>query len=88
MIDALIILLVFFVFVNVFLVFKSSKIKQKNAENLEQLQGVIISLNKKHKFLNTKIEISAEFKMVYLKDVKTISNEIVELQKIFIDLLN
>ena len=88
MIDALIILLVFFVFVNVFLVFKSSKIKQKNAENLEKLQGVIISLNKKQKFLNTKIEISAEFKMDYLKDVKTISNEIVELQKIFIDLLN
>ena len=88
MINALIVLLFFLVLVIVFLLFNNSKIKHKHAENLDRFQAIISSLHKKQKFLNTKIEISAEYKVDYLKDIRVIGNEIVELQKVFINVLS
>lgn len=88
MIVSLITLLVFFVFIVFFLVFSNTKIKQKHTENLDRHQEVIFSLNQKQKLLKTKIEIANQNRIDNLENIKIISNEIVELQKVFITLIS
>lgn len=58
---------------------------KKNVENLEK---TISFNNEKKKFLENKVLISDEYKSNYQKSIKMMSQEIVELQDIFLKVIS
>ncbi|HLP65584.1 MAG TPA: hypothetical protein VK161_13830 [Flavobacterium sp.] len=55
---------------------------------MTKLQGIISSLHFKQQLLNDKVVISNEYKTNYSKDMKALGDEVVELQKVFIDIIS
>jgi hypothetical protein len=64
------------------------KIKSQHAQKMEKLEAIISSLNYKQKQLNEKILISKEFTSSYSNEMKVIGAEIVQLQKVFLDIIS
>ena len=58
------------------------------AQKSEKLEAIISSLNYKQKQLNEKLLLSKEFTSSYSKEIKTIGVEIVQLQKVFLDIIS
>ena len=71
----------------VYLFANNNKIKDEHAQNIQKLQEIISSLHNKQKQLNDKVNISKEYSHAYSKDMKVLGDEIVELQKVFIDII-
>lgn len=71
-----------------FLGFQNSKIRQQHYSNMEQLQGIISSLHQKQMLLKDKVIIATEYNANYSKDMKNIGDEVVELQKVFLEIIS
>lgn len=72
----------------VYLFTNNSKIKAEHNKNIQQLQEIILSLHTKQKLLNEKVIISNEYGNTYSKDMKSLGDEVVELQKVFIEIIS
>ena len=64
------------------------KIREEHAKNIQKLQEIIFSLHHKQKQLNEKVIISSEFSQNYSKDMKALGDEVVTLQKVFLDIIS
>ena len=72
----------------VYLFANNNKIKDEHANNIQKLQEIIFSLHTKQKQLNDKVNILKEYSYTYSKDMKVLGDEIVELQKVFINIIS
>jgi predicted PurR-regulated permease PerM len=72
----------------VFLLFQNSKIEQNHLSNIRKLEEIISSLHKKQLYLNEKVAISSDYDLNYKNKLKNLSEEIVELQNVFISIIN
>lgn len=88
MIYILLSLILFLVLMIVFLIRQNSKIKQEHLDNINRLEAIIASLTIKQQQLNQKVMISTEYKSSYSKDMKSLGDEVVKLQKVFIDIIS
>ena len=88
MIYILLFLIVILLSIIVFLYVNNNKIKYQHAKNIQQLQEIISSLHVKQLQLNDKVYLSNEYKSTYSKDMKAIGDEVVELQKVFIEIIS
>jgi hypothetical protein len=88
MIYILVILISILLITIIFLFIDNKKIRVKHAQNIQKLQGIIFSLHRKQKMLNEKVIISNEYSSNYSKDMKSLGDEVVELQKVFIDIIS
>ena len=70
-----------------FLFFKNSKIKQQHISNIQKLEEIITSLHQKQLYLNDKVAITTDYNSNYRKKIKNISEEIVELQNVFVTII-
>jgi uncharacterized protein (UPF0333 family) len=66
----------------------NSKLKNKHSKNMEALEEIIISLHTKQQLLNNKLTISNDYNENYRKDMKSLGDEVVELQKVFIEIIS
>jgi len=87
MIYFLIILIFLLMLLIVFLFFKNSKIKQQHINNIQKLEEIITSLHQKQLYLNDKVAITTDYNSNYRKKIKNISEEIVELQNVFVTII-
>jgi hypothetical protein len=71
-----------------FLFFQNSKIKKQHYRNMEQLQRIISSLHEKQLILKEKVFIASEYNSNYNKDMKNLGDEVVELQKVFLEIIS
>lgn len=81
-------LIVILLSIIVYLYVNNTKIKDEHTKNIQQLQEIILSLHNKQKLLNDKVIISNEYGNTYSKDMKALGDEVVELQKVFIDIIS
>lgn len=70
-----------------FLFLKNSKIKQQHLINIQKLEGIIKSLHQKQLNLNEKVTITTDYNSNYRQKIKNISQEIVELQNVFVSII-
>lgn len=85
------ILILFILVLIVFLVFllsQNSKIEKEHLSNIQKLEEIISSLHKKQLYLNEKVSISSEYDSNYKQKIKNLSEEIIELQNVFISIIN
>lgn len=71
-----------------FLLRQNSKIRHDHQKNINRLEAIINSLHSRQRLLNEKIIISSEYKQRYTHDMKALGDEVVELQKVFIDIIS
>jgi len=88
MIYLLVVLILILLLIVVYLFVDNYKIRDEHANNIKRLQEIIFSLHHKQKQLNEKVMISSEFSSNYSKDMKALGDEVVELQKVFIDIIS
>ena len=81
----IIILLLFFV---IYLFVNNTSIKEEHQNNMEKLEQVIASLHSKHQLLSNQVLISDDYKSNYSNDMKALGDEVVELQKVFIEIIS
>lgn len=55
---------------------------------MEQLNVIINSLNERQKILNDKVFISNQYNLNYKIEMKNFSNDVVQLQKVFIEIIS
>ncbi|MBL7887010.1 MAG: hypothetical protein JNJ52_09695 [Flavobacterium sp.] len=55
---------------------------------MSKLQEIISSLHTKQQLLNDKVIISTEYKSNYTRDMKALGDEVVELQKVFVEIIS
>lgn len=55
---------------------------------MKKLKQVINSLHDKQKKLNEKVIINSDFNASYSKDMKAIGDEVVELQRVFLEMIS
>lgn len=72
----------------IYLFIDNKMIRDEHAQNIQRLQEIIFSLHHKQKMLNEKVIISNEYSSNYSKDMKALGDEVVELQKVFIDIIS
>lgn len=87
MIYILLFFIVILLFIIVFLFSNNNKIKEEHDRNIRKLQEIIFSLHTKQQQLNDKVNISNEYSNIYSKDMKILGEKVVELQKVFIDII-
>jgi hypothetical protein len=88
MVYILLFVIVILLMIVAFLGFQNSKIRQQHHSNMEQLQGIISSLHQKQMLLKDKVTIATEYNANYSKDMKNIGDEVVELQKVFLEIIS
>jgi hypothetical protein len=88
MVYLLLFLIVLLLFVIGHLVKNNYKIKAAHTNTINQLHELIFSLNQKQQQLNEKVLISNEYSTTYTKDMKVLGDEVVALQKVFIDIIS
>lgn len=88
MIYILVILIVLMLFIIIYLFISNSSIKDEHARNMEKLQLIISSLHSKQQSLNNQVVISDDYKSNYSKDMRALGDEVVKLQKVFIDIIS
>lgn len=82
------ILIIALLFVIIFLFNANYKIKAAHANTIDKLEDIFLSLHDKQKQLNEKVIISTEYTSNYAKDMKALGDEVVALQKVFIDIIS
>lgn len=88
MIYFLSILIITLLLVIIYLFNANYKIKAAHASTIERLQDIIHALHDKQKQLNEKVVISTAYSSNYVKDMKALGDEVVALQKVFIDIIS
>lgn len=88
MIYILVILILMLLAIIIYLFIDNNKIRDAHAQNIQKLQEIIFSLHHKQKMLNEKVVISNEYSSNYSKDMKSLGDEVVELQKVFIEIIS
>lgn len=88
MIYILIFLIIVLLFVIIYLFINNSNIKDEHAKNMDKLHQMITSLHSKQQMLNAQVIISDDYKLNYSKDMKALGDEVVELQKVFIEIIS
>lgn len=88
MIYILVILILMLLAIIIYLFINNNKIRHEHAQNIQRLQEIIFSLHRKQKMLNEKVIISNEYSSNYSKDMKSLGDEVLELQKVFIDIIS
>lgn len=88
MIQIFILLILILVAVIIYLFFSNYKLKEQHTKNIQKLQEIIFSLHSKQKLLNDKVVISTDYNSNYSKDMKALGDEVVELQKVFIEIIS
>ena len=88
MIYILVVLIVFLIFVCIYLFADNYKIRDEHTKSIQKLQDIIFSLHHKQKQLNEKVTISSEFSSNYSKDMKALGDEVVTLQKVFLEIIS
>ena len=81
----IIILLLFFV---IYLFVNNLSIREEHQVNMEKLDQIISSLHSKHQLLNNQVLICDDYKSNYSNDMKALGDEVVELQKVFIEIIS
>ncbi len=82
-------LLILFLLTVVFYLFiQNNKIRETHLKNMTKLQEIISSLHTKQQLLNDKVVISTEYKSNYNRDMKALGDEVVELQKVFVEIIS
>ncbi len=82
---SLILLLLSIIF---YLFIQNNKIREAHLKNMSKLQEIISSLHTKQQLLNDKVIISTEYKSNYTRDMKALGDEVVELQKVFVEIIS
>lgn len=88
MIYILILLILFLLTVVFYLFIQNNKIRETHLKNMTKLQEIISSLHTKQQLLNDKVVISTEYKSNYNRDMKALGDEVVELQKVFVEIIS
>lgn len=88
MIYILILLILFLLTVVFYLFVQNNKIRETHLKNMTKLQEIISSLHTKQQLLNDKVVISTEYKSNYNRDMKALGDEVVELQKVFVEIIS
>lgn len=70
------------------LFFQNSKIKEQHKHTMLKLQEIIFSLHQKQMLLNDKVIIVSDYNSNYTKDMKNIGDEVVALQKVFLEIIS
>jgi hypothetical protein len=84
----LILFLVFLIVFSAYLLFKNNTIKNSHYNKIKKLENIVILLRDKQLLLNEKISILNDYNNNYKKDIKIIGDEMLELQKVFIDIIS
>lgn len=88
MIYILMLLILFLLTVVFYLFIQNNKIRETHLKNMTKLQEIISSLHTKQQLLNDKVVISTEYKSNYNRDMKALGDEVVELQKVFVEIIS
>lgn len=88
MITLLILMLLLFLIAFVYIFYKNTEIKKLHSKKMDKLHTIIFSLHQQQEALNIKLSISNLYDINYKKEVKAIGEEIVTLQKVFVELLS
>jgi len=88
MIYILIIIIILLLFFVIYLFVNNASIKEEHQNNMEKLEQIILSLHSKQQSLNNQVLISDDYKSNYSKDMKALGDEVVELQKVFIEIIS
>lgn len=88
MIYLLLFLILFLLIIAIYLFTDNNKIRDEHSKNIQKLQEIIFSLHRKQKQLNEKVLISSEFSSNYSKDMKALGDEVVALQKVFLEIIS
>ena len=81
-------MILFLFFLVIYLLVNNVKKLDQHSQKLESLEAIISSLNYKQTQLNEKLLISKEFNSSYSNEMKVIGAEIVQLQKVFLDIIS
>lgn len=71
-----------------FLLYQMNDIKTKHKMKVDKLETIISTLYQQQLLLNERVSISNDYDSVYKKKLKIVSDEIVELQKVFLDVIS
>jgi len=82
------ILFLLLILISLLLFFNNVKLKRTHELKMEKLKNRIDSLHEKQKQLNDKVIINTEFNASYTKDMKAIGDEVVELQRVFLEIIS
>lgn len=81
-------LIVVLLLVILILIYKNAEIRNSHAKTMQQLHQIIIALNQRQEMLNNKVFISDEYTSSYRKDMKNLGDDVVELQKVFMEIIS
>ena len=79
--------IIFLSFFVILFFLSTNKIKEEHAAKIKQFEAIINSLFEKQKLLNEKVLIADHYKTNYTKDMKLLCDEVVALQKVFLNLI-
>ena len=88
MIYFLLILIFILFIITIILYSQNNKIKKRHLYNIQKLEGIISSLYQKQLYLNDKVALSTDYNSNYRLKIKNISEEIVEHQNMFINIID
>lgn len=71
-----------------FLLYQMNDIKTKHKMKVDKLETIISTLYQQQLLLNERVSMSNDYDSVYKKKLKIVSDEIVELQKVFLDVIS
>ncbi|MCZ8197414.1 MAG: hypothetical protein O9267_07390 [Flavobacterium sp.] len=71
-----------------FLSFQNYKMKEEHKSSMEKLETLLATLNHKQLYLNDKVSISSDYNSNQKVKVKKLSEEIVNLQKILLEIIS
>ncbi len=88
MIILLIIVLFLILIAFMYILFKNIEMKEFHSEKMDKLSKIIFSLHQQNEVLNAKLSISNQYDVDYKKDIKALGEEIVVLQKVFVEIIS
>jgi len=88
MIYILSIITLILVVITFFLLLQNIKIRVKHKVTLQKLEGLIEALQQQQTFLTERVSINSDYNTNYLLKAKKLSEEIVHLQKVFLEVIS
>lgn len=71
-----------------FLLIQNNKIRVKHKVTLQKLEGLIVALQQQQTFLTERVSINSDYNSNYMLKAKKLSEEIVNLQKVFLEVIS
>ena len=88
MIYSLLFLVFLFLIAIIYLIVAILHLKQLHQKHLRELGGIIDGLRMQQALLHDKVSISSNFYTTYRNDMKTLGDEVVQLQKSFVEIIS